>query len=256
MTKLLISELYDKPTVQGEGPFIGTPCTFMRLGGCNLQCGKGWQTDPSIWKCDSAYTWDWTGVTGKKYDPRTELKKVEVLDIIHWLRNFHQGTKVRMLVVTGGEPMLQEAQLAELFKELWVSPNSSWWSQWLVHMETNGTIAPQYVRPYVSWFSVSPKLANSGNDKKTRFDLEALTWFAETSSGFKFVVNSADDFKEIDWIVSSAGVKPSNVYIMPEGITDQAISQHSKDVLNGAIDRGYNLTTRLHITLFGNTRGT
>ena len=29
------------PTIQGEGPFAGTPAIFIRLGGCNLACAPG-----------------------------------------------------------------------------------------------------------------------------------------------------------------------------------------------------------------------
>jgi len=255
-TRLLISELYQNPTVQGEGPFLGTPCTFMRLGGCNLQCGLGWQTDPTIWKCDSSYTWDWTGVNGIKYSPDKELKKISTLAVVNWLKAFHTTTKVRLLIVTGGEPLLQQKGLVSLFKELWTPPNTAWWTQWSVHMETNGTIEGKDVAPYVSWFSVSPKLSNSGNTHQKRYDKVALAWFAKNKAGFKFVVNTPGDFNEIDAIVKDIDINPSTVYIMPEGISTQAVDDHSRMIVDEVVKRGYNMTTRLHIALFGNTRGT
>lgn len=253
---LIISELYNKPTVQGEGPHLGTPCTFMRLGGCNLQCGVGWENDSYIWRCDSAYTWDWTGVAGKRFDPRVELTKRPYEDIIAWLKGFSDTTRVRTLIITGGEPLLQDRGIAELMRELWTPPNSTWWSKWQVHVETNGTIQPVDSDKYINFYCVSPKLANSGNAMIKRFNASALVWFARRQAAFKFVVSSVDDLAEVDDIVVSIGIPATQVYIMAAGTDNDTLTGVQAAVVDEVIGRGYNLTTRLHIQLFGNTRGT
>jgi organic radical activating enzyme len=71
-------------TIQGEGPWAGLPAIFVRLAGCNLRC---------FW-CDT----DFAG--GKVYSP-TELAEA-VYEIA-----FQSGCE--RVVLTGGEPMLQEA---------------------------------------------------------------------------------------------------------------------------------------------------
>src|SRR5919204_789570 len=93
---LSVAEVFG-PTFQGEGPSLGRLCGFVRLGGCNLQC---------TW-CDTPYTWDWTGVTGRAYDPRVELKQHSTSDVLAEL----DAMGVPMVVITGGAPPLPGERL-------------------------------------------------------------------------------------------------------------------------------------------------
>jgi organic radical activating enzyme len=69
-----------------------------------------------------------------------------------------------MLVVSGGEPMLQQRQLSPLLR-------LAFEAGWCTEIETAGTIAPQPdVVGLVTRFNVSPKLANSGNELDERYD--------------------------------------------------------------------------------------
>jgi 7-carboxy-7-deazaguanine synthase len=85
-----ITEIYS--SLQGESSFAGLPCIFVRLTGCNLRC---------TW-CDSEYTF--TG--GKKMTPAKVLAAVEGLK------------PVKLVEITGGEPMLQERELLPFMQEL------------------------------------------------------------------------------------------------------------------------------------------
>lgn len=80
--RLLIHEIY--ASVQGESSFVGLPCTFVRLTGCNLRCR---------W-CDTPQAF-----TGGRSLPRAEVLS-EVLAL---------GTP--LVLVTGGEPLLQAGAL-------------------------------------------------------------------------------------------------------------------------------------------------
>ena len=92
-------------TIQGEGPFTGTPATFIRLAGCNLMCPL----------CDTNYT------AGRKPQSIDELiQRVAAL-----------GNE--LIVITGGEPFRQN--LTRLCFELCDMG-------YLVQVETNGVIDP------------------------------------------------------------------------------------------------------------------
>src|SRR4051795_10739521 len=95
---LVISEVFG-PTWQGEGPSLGRRCGFVRLGRCNLAC---------TW-CDTPYTWDWT-----RFDPETELSRKAVSDICAEL----DAMGIDMVVITGGEPLLQQRELVGLVDSL------------------------------------------------------------------------------------------------------------------------------------------
>lgn len=94
-------------TIQGEGPFTGTPAIFVRLAGCNLQCPG----------CDTDYT-------GGRRD-------FTVNDIIEKLGLITPTT--RLIVITGGEPFRQN--LTEL---LFALVRRGYY----VQIETNGSFAP------------------------------------------------------------------------------------------------------------------
>src|SRR5438093_237600 len=107
MRTLLLSEVF-APTVQGEGPSMGRRCGFVRLGRCNLTCGAGLG---ATWCCDTPYTWDWKGLLGSRFDPAKELQRCEPEEV---LRKFDEEYDVDMVVITGGEPLLQRPALLEL----------------------------------------------------------------------------------------------------------------------------------------------
>jgi organic radical activating enzyme len=103
-------------TLQGEGRWQGTPATFIRLGVCNLTCDF----------CDTEFD-TWKGMTTD-----------EIVSLI---------SKPRHVVITGGEPTLQD--LGPLIKAL--HSNSKY-----VSIETNGTrIIPESWE--VDWICCSPK---------------------------------------------------------------------------------------------------
>lgn len=230
---LVVSEIFG-PTFQGEGPSIGRACSFLRLGGCNLHCS---------W-CDTPYTWDWTGRNGRKYDPRVELRRVSIDDAFKDLES--RGTS--MIVISGGEPLLQQLALEPLVH---CARLAGWW----IEVETAGTIRPTAaITSGVSRFNVSPKLANSGNSQAARCRSEALTLLQATGKAtWKFVVRDTGELDEVQELVDEFGLKP--VYVMPEGVTASDIATRSQTLAQSVLDRGWNLTTRLHVLLYGNLRG-
>jgi 7-carboxy-7-deazaguanine synthase len=233
--ELVVNEIFG-PTVQGEGPSMGRRCAFLRLGGCNLSC---------TW-CDTPYTWDWQGVgaSGVKYDPKKELHRRTVRSVADDLLAYG----VDLIVISGGEPLGQQARLVPLVEILTGHGVK-------VEIETNGTHAadPALVAAGVR-FNVSPKLAHSGDLLKRRIMPRALKNLAATPDvAFKFVCRNSEDLDEVAGLVAEFGLAP--VWIMPQGQSEAELDKHLAVLVDEVIERGWNLTTRMHILLWGDKRG-
>jgi organic radical activating enzyme len=235
-------EIFD--TVQGEGRNIGRPVVFARLSGCNLQCS---------W-CDTPYTWAFTeGLAekhdeGKVYDREQEQIKITVGEAVDAISTL----KLPRLVITGGEPMTQQKGIVELAKGLRAN-NEDYW----VEVETNGTVVPKpETVEAVDQFNVSPKLENSGNSKAKRDKRPAMeAYVASGKADFKFVVFGDEDLPEILELVDKYNIPPERVFLMPEGRTEEEVERHQKELVQLAIDNNFNVTTRLHVLIWGAKRG-
>jgi 7-carboxy-7-deazaguanine synthase len=233
--KIVVNEIFG-PTVQGEGPTAGRACAFIRLGGCNLSCS---------W-CDTPYTWDWTGESneGKAYDPKVELHAMDVLDAVERLI----AMAVRLIVISGGEPLQQQQAVARLCRLLGENGMS-------VEIETNGTFAPsaELVATGVR-FNVSPKLRHSGMRPGKAIVTPSLLALKETQGvAFKFVCRDLDDIEEVDEIVERHGLE--SVWIMPEGNDTDTLARHMSEIADAVIARRWNMTTRIHVQAWGKRRG-
>ncbi|MHB8380619.1 MAG: 7-carboxy-7-deazaguanine synthase QueE [Acidimicrobiales bacterium] len=221
---------------QGEGPCSGERAIFLRLAGCNLSC---------VW-CDSAYTWDWS-----RFNRIEESLTRSVTDVALHIGQLAAG-HCRLLVLTGGEPIIQQHAAVALLDLLKDSQ-----PQLRCEIETNGTLlasADLMERAYR--FVVSPKLANANMSVRRRFKVEALRQFAHANnSAFKFVVEQLADFDEIDFICEISGVSPEQVWIMPLGTTSDDCLRGLRHVSERALEAGFNLSSRLHILLWGDERG-
>ncbi|MXP47292.1 radical SAM protein [Altererythrobacter luteolus] len=227
-------------SVQGEGPSAGSPCTFVRLSRCNLAC---------TW-CDTAYTWHFEGDNRPHRNAETFERKanqitLKVADVAARIEALGQTR----LVVTGGEPLLQAAALGELLKLL---PDMT------VEIETNGTTtAPGHVDVWIDQYNVSPKLAHSGNPAELALIPERLRSYSlDERAFFKFVVASPGDVDEVAELVRTHALPRQRVFLMPEGTDSETIRAREQWMTQACLDHGFRMTDRLHIHLFGDTRGT
>jgi 7-carboxy-7-deazaguanine synthase len=225
---LVVSEVFG-PTFQGEGPSAGRLAMFVRLGRCNLDCS---------W-CDTAYTWDWT-----RFDPDTELHRRTVGEVVAELARVN----VPLLVITGGEPLLQQRHLVPLVR-------AARTRGWRVEVETNGTIAPlPALSAMVDQWNVSPKLAGSGVDLARRWQPEALHALARTGRAIaKFVVRSASELDEAAAVAEAGHL--SEVWIMPEATDAATLVDRLGALAPDVLSRGWHLSSRLQILLWGDQRG-
>lgn len=229
-SRLLIAEMFG-PTLQGEGPSCGQQALFVRLSRCNLSCTE----------CDTPYTWDWS-----RFDIVAETSRLTAADILHWVLSH----PTRLVVVTGGEPLLQQELLVPLVTALTAAGRR-------VEVETNGTIIP--AAPFaeaVAGFNVSPKLSSfaSPADLERRINPEALRVLAATGRAvFKFVASSIADLGEIADLERRFDLQP--VWVMPKGTTTEPLLAVMRDLADEVVGRGWHLSTRLHLLLWGDIRG-
>lgn len=227
------------PTVQGEGASVGRASYFLRLGGCNLTCE---------W-CDTPYSWD-----PARLDPERPEAEATIDGVVErlTLTTVAAGEAVaRHLVITGGEPLLQRESLTFLCARLQKDG-------WTIEVETSGTIPPGQLVQLVDQFNVSPKLAHSGVDKRARIRMTVLNEFAENRRAvFKFVAREPSDLDEAAELLSqlSPFVEPSRVFVMAEGTDAKTVLERSRTLVEPTTARGWGLTPRWHVLLWGNERG-
>jgi 7-carboxy-7-deazaguanine synthase (Cx14CxxC type) len=126
-------------TLQGEGANTGTPAVFLRFTGCNLWSGVERDRDSAVCRfCDTDFVGT-DGTGGGKFSTAEELAD-------HVLHRWPGAERARRMVVcTGGEPLLQldHALINALHDR-----------EFRVAIETNGTLS---VPDGVDWVCVSPK---------------------------------------------------------------------------------------------------
>lgn len=237
---IVVNEIYG-PVKQGEGKSAGRNVMFLRTAGCNLRCNF----------CDSAFTWNWKGTKFQhpdKFDPKLEMHPMTNEEILTKLREL--GPAIRSIVISGGEPMLQQESLIELMRTLKQD-------NYLIEVETNGTRAPlKEFSELVDQINCSPKLSNSGpdNPKQLRIRNEALVALAENpKTNFKFVISDDKDIPEILDLVNTYKMK--EVYLMPEGRTREEQLARQDQVERLCKQYGFNFSPRLQVLEFGDKRG-
>ena len=230
-------------SVQGEGRSAGQACAFVRLSRCNLSC---------VW-CDTAYTWRFTGDNrphrdGMDFDRNTNQVTLDEDAVAHAIAALGRSR----LVVTGGEPLLQAPALARMLTTLRrLQPT-------FVEVETNGTVAPPAALDgLVDQFNVSPKLSHSGNSADLALRPEALSAFAQDPrAAFKFVIADLQDTDEVLAIAAEHAIPHAKIWLMPEGRDSATLRDRSRWLAEYCSKHELNFSDRLHIHLFGDTRGT
>lgn len=225
-------------SLQGEGKLLGVPSVFVRASGCNLRC---------TW-CDTPYaSWNPEG---------PDLSVEQIVEIV-------QSHACRHVVLTGGEPMIMP-EIVELASRLDALGKH-------ITIETAATI----FKPIPCHLaSLSPKLSNStphereggrfaAAHEKQRLRPDVIdAWINhQRSKGndlqLKFVVANEQDLSEIDALLAQIErVAPSDVLLMPEGTSVEALRTRSGWVGEICKTRGFRYCPRLHVELYGNKRGT
>lgn len=227
-------------SLQGEGPSMGMPVAFVRLSRCNLAC---------TW-CDTAYTWRFEGDNrphrdGVVFDRKANQVTLTPAETAERIAALGQ----KRLVITGGEPLLQAGALAEMLEHL---PDIS------VEIETNGTVQPPArLDIRIDQYNVSPKLSHSGNPADLALIPERLdAWATDPRAFLKFVIASAEDVAEVLELQRRYRFRPERVFLMAEGTNSAAQRERQAWLSDLCLKHGFRMSDRLHIHLYGDTRGT
>ena len=218
-------------SIQGEGQLIGYPSVFFRTSYCNLRC---------IW-CDTPYT---------SWEP--EDKDISVEDAVDAIL----AHNCKQVVITGGEPFMQPKDLTILCHRLRQNGKH-------ITIETNGTL---FERVEADLLSISPKLENSNpsefnhhfkQHQRNRINQPVLRQFLDYySCQLKFVVETERDLFEIHQIEREMQIPASIIVLMPQGITNDQIQKRQNWVVETCKKYGYRYSPRLHVDIWGDTRGT
>lgn len=271
---------------QGEADYAGMPSVWLRLFGCNLQCGGFGQdspTDPSTYVfpqfdaefnsleempvfergCDSGYAWN---AKFKKFSKKYSYEELadEVLSIINYKWYSGRTSQPVQLCFTGGEPMLQQRKLVDLVKVL-EERGCAQIPQ--ITIETNGTQALEAKNFSIEnfnntqlHFAISPKLWSVSGEKNKFYPniISEYLHFA-SSSCIKIVHNgSAVAWRELGalepFLQECVERYGTRLYIMPCGGTVEAQSSIKiAQIADEAIKRGYFVASRNHVYLYGNS---
>lgn len=231
-------------SLQGEGASVGKPSTFVRLSRCNLACH---------W-CDTAYTWRFTGDNRPHTDDLDFERAVnQVAQSEEEVAKAVAALAPSRLVLTGGEPLLQGAALARMVTAL-----KTLRPEMHVEIETNGTVAAHpALDPLIDQFNVSPKLAHSGNPAELALIPERLSAYAgDPRAFFKFVIAQPSDLEDVLDLAATYAMAHSRIFLMPEGRDSETLRARARWLGDLCAMHGLNFTDRLHIHLWGDTRGT
>ncbi|MCU0861723.1 MAG: radical SAM protein [Methanomassiliicoccales archaeon] len=175
-------------SLQGEGVLIGTPTTFVRFQGCNLQCQ---------W-CDTGYARE----GGEEMSVEQILEKVE-------------SYKTQFVCLTGGEPLLQK-DIIRLMNRL---------LERLYHvtLETNGSISLEDVPCAENMLiSMDIKCPSSGMHEKMMFsNLELLS----PADQLKFIVADKEDLRYAEDILKTHEVRSSIIFTPVGGLDLEPVAK-------------------------------
>ena len=125
-------------TLQGEGVQAGSRAVFLRFAGCNLWSGR--EQDRASAQCNFCDT-DFVGTDGVGGGKFADAEGLANAVAALW----GEGGEARLVVITGGEPMLQlDAALIDALHA----------NQFRVAVESNGTLRAV---SGIDWLCISPK---------------------------------------------------------------------------------------------------
>jgi len=227
MKPIPISEIFG-PTLQGEGPLIGKPAIFVRVGGCDFRCN---------W-CDTLYA-----VLPKYKNEWEKLDEEEILSKVLLLTN----NNPILVTLTGGNPALYD--LSELLK--------SGHARGLTFaLETQGSVAKPWFAD-LDHLVVSPKGPSSGMETDWKIVGECLKY--PVPSALKFVVFNDEDYRFARRGAALFSGIPLYLQLgTSAGDSESTFGEQANWLLKKVMDDNWQNVTilpQMHVMLWGKQRG-
>lgn len=254
---------------EGEGLWTGRLCAWMRTSTCNLSCA--WtNSDGTVTLCDTPYT-----------SHRPSRYSVTLQEAYNNL----MVAKTSYVSISGGEPSSQKLiinlinLLEESGKRVKVETNGTQF------FESNATLIsmspklmssssglrtmsdPNYLKQdtnnflNTTDFELQARHYARLNERHEalRYNLDSMKKFLEYYKdrvAFKFVANNESDIQEIlEKYVKPLDIPSSQVWLMPQGITNEQLSEKAQWIIEECKKHGFNYADRLHIRIYGNKSG-
>lgn len=238
-----INEIFG-PTIQGEGPLLGTPSVFLRTQGCDNSC---------VW-CDTPYAL------------KGPCRHMTAMEILTELQLKAEGCK--WVTITGGNPLIHD--LFELIRPLHGLG-------FLVGVETQGTVFREWVRDCDS-IVLSPKPPSSGNATDSFVVQRFVSQLHRTGLSIKPWSLKVVVFDDIDYAYAKQlhSLFPFNLLHLQVGnnipldavmdypayisrlrwLAEKVLADHQKDgFFWHDVDQGVKVLPQLHLLLYGPKRG-
>lgn len=248
---LPINELYT--CIQGEGLYSGVPHILIRFVGCKLRC---------CFKdsfCDTSFN-SW----------KPEKGSVTFEEIVSL---FNKNPQINHVLITGGGPTIHGQLLIDFIDTLRQAIDR----KLVICLETEGS---EFVAGDYDLVTISPKLKNStpvlgkinpytdqqvaqshiNQHEKWRTNYSAMLDFIQHQDSrnrlvnLKFVVSLREDLQEIEQIITLLQIDAEDVFLMPEGVTENGLQEKRQMIFELCIENGFRYTDRLHIIAFGDKR--
>ena len=236
---LFVNEFFG-PTIQGEGPYIGSPTMFLRTQGCDQNC---------VW-CDTKQAWKMSD--GDTIEPKDLAERIIKL----------AGDFNAMITITGGNPCAQDpeamSELIENLKEHFL----------LVAVETQGTIYAEWLE-MVDVVIISPKPPSSGMSVEHEV-LKQFYYHLHDTLALKVVIFDKEDY-EFAKHLSLEIFKNVPAYLQPGNGDMKAVSLSALGTVRKSLLDQLEILTfivledmemqhatvlpQLHVLLWGNKRG-
>ncbi len=169
-----ISEIFY--SIQGESTYLGLPCVFIRLAGCNLRCSY----------CDTTYAYE----RGKDY---------EINDIICKIKQYN----CKLVEITGGEPLLQN--------EVFLLIDRLVERKFKVLVETNGTVDISKVNDKAV-IVMDIKCPSSGESSKVFWN---NVFKIKESDEIKFVIGDKRDYNWARKVINEYKLENKTILFSP-----------------------------------------
>lgn len=209
-------------TIQGEGPFCGTPCVFVRLAGCNLQCPA----------CDTDYT-----------SKRTQMTPSDIVRAVAD-QSVGDAHGRALVVITGGEPFRQHiGELIQLLVDC----------RYYVQIESNGTMNPP-VGPWNkntferhgAYLVISPKTGKLNPlAEEVACALKYVVRFGDADSGDGLPLHALDMPNRP--ARPTEGLFDGAIYIQPLDSKNEVDNHlHTQEAVSSSLAYGYILQLQVH----------